>query len=93
MLKIRKITEVRTTANLMMLLRFETGEIRLIDFKTIIPLNTSFEDLKNPTVFMQAESQKTAVRWEDINIDIAASDLYEVSHPVDLESIKITTKK
>ena len=87
--KVMRIKELRTNKNLLMAIRFESGEIRVVDFKDIIPLNTAFEPLKKPSVFMQAEAQRSAVRWENIDVDIEAADLYNVSHPVDLASLKM----
>ena len=87
--KVMRIKEIRTNKNLLMAIRFENGEIRIVDFNDIIPLNTAFEPLKKPSVFIQAEAQKSAVRWENIDIDIEAAELYDVSHPIDLVRLKL----
>jgi len=82
--KVMRIKEIRTNKNLLMAIRFENNEIRFVDFKNIIPLNSAFNEFKKPSIFMQAEAQKSAVRWECVNVDIEAADLYRVSHPVEL---------
>lgn len=88
--KVRRIKEIKTSNNLKMLIRFETGEIRVIDFKKdVIPTNKSFKVLADPAIFIQAESDITGVAWESVNIDIEAADLYEDSTPVDLTAITL----
>ena len=88
--KVMKIKEIKTGKNLKMLIRFENGEIRVIDFKRdVIPTNTAFKVLSDPTIFMQAESDITGVAWECVNLDIEAADLYDDSAAVDLTAINL----
>ena len=89
MFKVKRIKELRTNKNLFMAIRFEDNEIRIVDFRDVIPFNTAFAKLKNPKIFMQAEAQNSAVRWEILDVDIEAADLYEISHPVDIDDLKL----
>ena len=64
-----------------MLILFENDEIRIVDFKRdVIPKNIAFKSIKNPKIFMEAKSEKSSVRWRSVDIDIEASDLYDVSN-------------
>lgn len=89
--KVKRIKELRVSKNLIMVIRFEDNEIRVIDFKNVIPENLAFTPLKKPSIFMQAKADPmaSAVRWDNIDIDMEASALYECSDPIDLEKIKI----
>ena len=89
--KVKRVKELRTNRNLLMLIRFEDNEIRVVDFKSIIPENPAFAPLKKPSIFMQAEADHMAsgVRWDVIDIDMEAASLYESSDPVDLNKIKL----
>jgi len=90
--KVKKIKELKTNKNLLMAIRFEDNEIRVVDFRDVIPYNAAFEALKNPRMFILAEADKSAVRWEELDIDIEAAELYEISHPVDLNDLKLKLK-
>jgi hypothetical protein len=93
--KVKRIKEIKTNRNLLMLIRFEDNEIRLVDFNNIIPENPAFEPLLKPSVFMQAKANymASAVRWDNIDIDMEATTLYEDSDPVNLDIIKLTGSK
>jgi len=91
--KVKRIKELKTNKNLLMAIRFEDNEIRVVDFRDVIPHNAAFEDLKNPRIFMLAEADNSAVRWEKLDIDIEAADLYEISHPIDLDDLRFKTAK
>lgn len=91
--KVKKIKELKTNKNLLMVIRFEDNEIRVVDFRDVIPHNTAFEDLKNPRIFMLAEADNSAVRWEKLDIDIEAADLYEISHPIALDDLRLKAAK
>jgi len=41
---------------------------------------------------MLAEADNSAVRWEKLDIDIEAADLYEISHPIDLDDLRLKSK-
>jgi len=82
--KVRRVKEIKTTSALLMLMRMDDGEIRVVDFKKIIPENESFKPLKNPRVFMQAEADGSGIRWESLDIDMEVASLYDDSDPVDL---------
>jgi len=89
-LRITKIKEIKTNKNLFMAIRFENNEIRIVDFKTdFIPFNTAFKVLQDPKIFMQAKAEKSGVRWEEADIDIEGTELYDYSQPVDLTDLKI----
>jgi len=90
--KVKRIKEIRANKNLLMLIRFEDNEIRVIDFKNIVSENGAFLPLKQPSIFMQAKADPmaSAVRWDNIDIDMEAAALYECSDPVDLNKIKLT---
>lgn len=92
---IRKIKEIKTNRNLIMLIRFEDNEIRVIDFESIIPENPAFAPLKKPSIFMQAEADymSSGVHWEVIDIDMEAAALYDSSDPIDLSKIKLQIKR
>ena len=92
MFKVKRIKELRTSKNLLMAIRFEDNEIRIVDFKDIIGLNSAFDPLNDPKIFVQAEPDGSGVRWEIIDIDIEAADLYEISHPVDINDLKLSNK-
>lgn len=87
---VKKIKEIRTNKHLQMAIRFENNEIRVIDFaKDVIPKNKALSVLKNPKVFMTAKAHRSAVVWDSVDIDIEASDLYDISHSVELPNIKL----
>lgn len=84
---VRKIAKIHTTPQLQMEIQFSTGEIRYVDFKKdVIPTNSAFNVLTNPEVFMTAKAHNSAVVWEEENIDIEASDLYDVSSSKDFST-------
>lgn len=89
--KVRRIKEIRVNKNLLMAIRFDNDEIRVVDFKSIIPENPAFYPLKKPSIFTQAQADHmaSAVRWDVIDIDMEAAALYDCSDPVDLEKIKL----
>ena len=93
--KIKRVKELRTNKNLMMVIRFEDNEIRVIDFRNIIPENPAFAPLKKPSVFMQAKAGFLAsgVQWDNIDIDMEAAALYECSDPVDLRDLRLSQAK
>jgi len=55
------------------------GVICQTNLKDVIPTNNAFNVLTNPEVFMTAKAHNSAVIWEEENIDIEASDLYDAS--------------
>lgn len=82
-LRVCKIKQIRTTPQLHMVIQFDTGESRFVDFKKdVIPTNSSFGVLKDPKVFMLAKAHKSSVVWEEADIDIEATDLYDASTPI-----------
>lgn len=86
---VRKIKEIRTNKHFQMAIRFENNEIRVVDFKKdVIPKNKAFDILKNPKIFMTAKAHRSAVVWDSVDIDIEASDLYDISYSVELPDIK-----
>jgi hypothetical protein len=89
--KVRRVKEIKTSKRLLMLIRFENDEIRLIDFRKIIPENPAFKPLLKPSIFMTAEADYLAsgVRWDAIDIDMEAAALYDDSEAVDLTYFKI----
>jgi len=91
-LNICRIQRIHTDSNLHMVIEFDDGEIRLVNFKKdVIPKNSAFDAFKDPKVFMLAKAHKSAVVWENVDIDIEAADLYDVSTPVETFSTKIAS--
>jgi len=91
--KVRKVQEVKVgTKPLTLVLTFETGETRLVDFaKDVIPQNSAFHCLSDPNIFKEAKADGSAVVWESADIDIEAADLYEVSTEYAPHSTKIAS--
>lgn len=89
--KVRRIKELKTSKKLLMLIRFENDEIRVVDFHKIIEENPAFAPLKKPNIFIQAKANYlgSAVRWDVLDIDMEAASLYDDSEPVDLSILKI----
>ena len=87
---IRHVAELRTNAELVMILRMEDGEIRIVDFKKIIPKNPALAILKDPKTFMKAEAFGSGVRWEKVDIDLEVNDILEFSKPVNLKKLMET---
>jgi hypothetical protein len=89
--KVRRVKELKTFERLLMLIRFENDEIRLINFRKIIPENPAFEPLLKPSIFMTAEADYLAsgVRWDVIDIDMEAAALYDDSEAVGLDYFQV----
>jgi hypothetical protein len=80
--KVKKIKDLKTTDDLKMIICFEDNETRIVDFKhDVIPKNAAFKILTDPDVFRSAKAQNSAVLWENVDIDIEAADLYDISVP------------
>jgi len=80
--QVRKIRSLTATDDLVMTIIYQDGEIRIVDFKKdVIPKNDALKVLQDPTVFKTAKAQNSAVVWESVDIDIEASDLYDISKP------------
>jgi hypothetical protein len=81
---VKKIKDLQTTKDLKMIIHFEDeDEARIVDFKhDVISKNKAFKILESPKIFQSAKAQKSAVIWESVNIDIEATDLYEISKPI-----------
>jgi len=78
--KVKRIKNLKTTDDLKMIIRFEDDETRVVDFiHDVIPKNAAFKVLTDPKVFKSAKAQNSAVIWEEVDIDIEASDLYDIS--------------
>lgn len=84
---VRHVKELRTNKELLMVLRLDDGDIRMVDFKRIIPKNPALEVLRNPRVFMKAQAAGSGVRWESVDIDLEVDDILEFSKPVALKSL------
>jgi hypothetical protein len=84
---IRRVKELRTNKDLLMVLRLDDGDIRIVDFNRIIPKNPALEVLLNPKVFMKAEAFGSGIRWEKVDIDLEVDDILEFSKPVNLKSL------
>ena len=73
-----RVKNVRTLPDMMMLLTFNTGEVRLFDASTLT--GKVFEPLSNPDVFSTAAVEYGTVVWDDGNIDCAPEYMYENSY-------------
>lgn len=81
---VRRVTHLKVIYDLKMLLLFDgDNQARSVDFSKIIPSNPSLTELTDPSLFKKAKIFGSAVRWEDLDIDIEAADLYEVSVTLD----------
>lgn len=73
-----KISSVKALDNMMMLISFSTGEIRLFD-ATILQ-GKVFEPLKKEKVFKNPIVDHGVVTWDDGNIDCAPEFIYNHSY-------------
>lgn len=87
--KVRRVKEFRTNKDLLMVIRFENNEIRVVDFKSIIPENPYFEPLRDYKVFKRARADylDSGIYWDCLDIDMEVAALYEASDPVDLKTL------
>ena len=87
---VHHVVEIKTTENLLMALRLENGDIRIADFKKIIPKNPALEILKDPKIFKRAKVFGSGIRWEKEDIDLEVNDVLEFSKPIDLKKLMST---
>ena len=71
-----KISGVRPMPDYMLWVRFNTGEVKTIDFKPLLN-HEAFLPLKNKEVFNSVYIDFGCTVWDDGNIDIAPEYLYE----------------
>jgi hypothetical protein len=69
-----KITRVETKPDFILLVTFETGEIKSFDFKPFLSLSI-YEKLNNPIIFNKVINDVFGIIWDD-DIDIASEELY-----------------
>ena len=72
-----KVTSVRTMADMILILTFNTGETRLFD-ATVLE-GKAFEPLQNPDVFNSATVEFGMVVWNNGEIDCDPEYMYEHS--------------
>jgi hypothetical protein len=75
-----RLTSVQPHPDYSLLLTFETGEQKCVDFRAELA-EPIFAPLKNPALFMQAKAKKYGVIWND-EMDISAEALYEMGSTV-----------
>lgn len=75
-----RICGVRPLDDYILWVRFNNGETKLFDMKTILD-HPAFSPLKDPEVFKSVYIDYGATVWEDGNIDIAPEYLYDKGIP------------
>lgn len=80
-----RVSEIAMDDKLNMILRMESGEIRILNFKKIANEREVFKPLLNPRVFKQAEAMGSMVHWESIDISMEVEALYDESKSVDIK--------
>ena len=73
-----KVSSVKALDNMMMLIRFNTGETRLFD-ATLLE-GRIFLPLRDPEVFLNPEIDHGVVTWMNGEIDCAPEYMYEKSY-------------
>lgn len=76
-----KVCGIRPLDNHMLLLRFNTGEIKIFDFKSLLE-KTVYEPLKDIDIFKSVYIDYGVPVWNEGDIDIAPEFLYENSATV-----------
>lgn len=77
-----KISGVRPMENHLLWLRFNNGEARIVDFKTLLS-EPAFMPLADMQIFRQVYIDYGITVWADGDIDIAPETLYEMSVPAE----------
>jgi len=77
---VKRVTKLEVRDDLKMILWFGS-EARLVDFNKVIASNIAFTELSDPRVLGTVKITGSSLRWEDQDLDIEASDLYDVSTP------------
>ena len=78
-----KVVGVRPMDDLMLWVRFNTGEARLFDFKPLVD-GPGFAPLSEPEVFRGVYIDYGVPVWNDAEIDISPEYIYENSSPVEI---------
>lgn len=73
-----KVSDVKVLDNMVMLISFTTGEVRLFD-ATILK-GEAFKRLKEEIVFKNPVIEHGVVTWDNGNIDCAPEYMYENSY-------------
>ncbi len=76
--KLLKIIGLRPLENFLLWIRFNTGEVKIFDFKTVLD-DKCFEPLRDEAVFRTVYLDCNCPNWLDGDIDIAPEYLYENS--------------
>jgi len=78
---IPNVVEVRVLPNLLLWLRFRTGELKVFDAKPYLDRGR-FLELRNQELFGQASVAFGTVEWPN-GVDFDPEDLYELSVPAE----------
>lgn len=73
------VTDIQVLDDLVMIVKFSTGEQRLFDATTMFEY-PAFRVLENETVFKTAKVEYGVVVWQDGEIDLAPETMYEKSY-------------
>lgn len=73
-----EVKSVKPLEDMMMLITFNSGEVRLFDATTL--KGAAFEELKDETVFKNVNIDHGVVTWLDGDIDCAPEYMYENSY-------------
>lgn len=55
-------------------------ETRFVDFAEVAASNIGLNALNDPTVLKQAKLSENSIRWDCVNLELTANDLYKLSH-------------
>lgn len=80
-----KVSGVRPLANHQLWIRFNTGEIKIFDFRPLLN-QTAFAPLADENIFRQVYIDYGVAVWLDGNIDIAPETLYAQGQSEEEES-------
>lgn len=80
-----KVSGVRPLDGHRLWIRFNTGEARIFDFTGLLNA-PAFAPLASEEVFRGVYIDYGVATWDDGNIDIAPSYLYEHSKPIEAET-------
>ncbi|MDR0949934.1 MAG: DUF2442 domain-containing protein [Lachnospiraceae bacterium] len=83
-----KVMSVKPLNNMMMLITFSTGEVRLFDATYLLEM-PAFGSLEDPAIFSHPSIEYGVVTWNNGDIDIAPETMYCESYPYQEDSVYV----
>ena len=80
----RKIIKITPLDDMLLLVKFETGESKILDMKPYMQMHKSFESLKDTKLFRSVRTEHfgRVIIW-DKKIDIDGEEAWEFGQPVE----------